>query len=91
MWSIQGLFGRLWKALDCNNNAACGDLIEICLQLHNLRTIKVSINQICMVYMQHWQDSKEDIEVWTGFEEMLFSEQRKKDCIAHFHVQLECE
>ena len=51
MWSIQGSFGRLRMPLDCNDDVAHGDLIEICLQLHNLRTIKVGINQIHTVYM----------------------------------------
>lgn len=91
MWSIQESFGRLGMRLDCNDDVACGDLIEICLRLHNLRTIKVGINQIHTVYMWNWQDSEEDIEVWTRFEEMLFSEQRTKDRVACFHVWLEYE
>jgi hypothetical protein len=41
--------------------------------------------------MKHWQETDEDIELWTRFEEMLLSEQRKKDRVARFHVVLEYE
>ncbi|KIJ10703.1 hypothetical protein PAXINDRAFT_157540 [Paxillus involutus ATCC 200175] len=51
--------------------------------------IKVGINQICMVYMKHWQETDKDIKLWTRFEEMLSSKQRKKDRVACFHVVLE--
>jgi hypothetical protein len=91
MHAIQGSFGRLQMPLNCNNNSSRGDLIEICLRLHNLRTIKVGINQIRTVYMKHWQQTDEDIELWIGFETMLFSEQRKNDRVAHFHIALEYE
>ena len=91
MRAIQGSFGRLRIPLDCNDNAGRGDLIEICLRLHNLHTIKVGINQIRTVYMQYWQETAEDMEIWTGFEEMLFSEQQKRDRVARFHVNFEYE
>ncbi|KAJ8582170.1 hypothetical protein M405DRAFT_922049, partial [Rhizopogon salebrosus TDB-379] len=89
MWGIQGAFGRLRVPLDVNNQEARSNLIEVCLRLHNLRAIRVGINQIRTVYMKHWQANEDDIEVWRDFENMLFSEQRKKDRVSRFHVTLE--
>ncbi|KAG2134547.1 uncharacterized protein EDB93DRAFT_1242629 [Suillus bovinus] len=54
------------------------DLIEI-----------FGINQIWTVYLKHWQETDDDIAVWSDFENMLFSEQRQKDRVACFHVTLE--
>ena len=91
MRAIQGSFERLRIPLSCNDSNARGDLLEICLQLHNLQTTKVGINQIHTVYFKQWQETDDDIEVWTGFESMLFSQQREKDQVARFHVVLEYE
>ncbi|KIK78037.1 hypothetical protein PAXRUDRAFT_165071 [Paxillus rubicundulus Ve08.2h10] len=82
MRAIQGSFGRLRIPLSCNDSKARGDLLEICLQLHNLHTIKVGFNQIQMVYFKHWQQTDDDIEVWTRFESMLFLDQHEKDHVA---------
>ncbi|KAG2343299.1 hypothetical protein BDR05DRAFT_976076 [Suillus weaverae] len=68
---------------------ACGDLIETCVHLHNLHAKRVGINQICTVYMNHWQATDEDLKVWHDFENMLFSKQRQKDRVTRFHVTLE--
>jgi hypothetical protein len=54
MWAIQGTFGRLCIPLDISNQEAHSDLIEICLQLHDLCAIHVGINQIWTVYMKHY-------------------------------------
>ncbi|KAF9228946.1 hypothetical protein BS17DRAFT_792928 [Gyrodon lividus] len=43
------------------------------------------------VYFKHWQQTDDVIEVWTGFESMLFSQQREKDCVACFHIVMEYE
>ena len=91
MRAIQGSFGRLRIPLDINNNAKRGNLIETCLRLHNLRAVKVGINQIRTVYLQHWQQTDEDVEVWMGFADMLFSDQVKKDRVSRFHVTLQYE
>jgi len=91
MRTIQGSFGRLRIPLDINNNAKRGNLIETCLRLHNLRAVKVGINQIRTVYLQHWQQTDEDVEVWMGFADMLFSDQVKKDRVSRFHVTLQYE
>lgn len=89
MRAIQGAFGRLRIPLDITNQEARSDLIEICLRLHNLRAVRVGINQIRTVYMKHWQATEDDLDVWRDFESMLFSEQRKKDRVSRFHVILE--
>ncbi|KIN95030.1 hypothetical protein M404DRAFT_17151 [Pisolithus tinctorius Marx 270] len=51
----------------------------------------VGINQIQTVYLQSWQQTNEDQEVWTGFAEMLFSDQIKKDHVSHFHITFKYE
>ena len=91
MRAIQGSIGRLRIPLSCNDSNARGDLLEICLRLHNLRTTKVGINQIHTVYFKQWQETDDNIEVWTGFESMLFSQQWEKDRVARFHIVLEYE
>ena len=75
--------------LNIDHDERRGNLIEICLQLHNVRTVKIGINQIHTVYVPNWQQTKEDQEVWTGFANMLFSDQIKKDHISRFHITLE--
>ncbi|KAJ7327634.1 hypothetical protein DFH08DRAFT_816471 [Mycena albidolilacea] len=69
MRALQGLFGRLRLPLSIGDAEERGDLLEMCVRLHNLRT----------------QRSKEDEEIWTNFENMLFSEQRRNDCVSRFH------
>lgn len=64
MRGIQGAFGRLCIPLGVMDKDARGDLIEICVRLHNLCVIKVGINQIRTVYMKHWQETEDDIQVW---------------------------
>jgi hypothetical protein len=39
MCGIQGAFGRLCILLEIANKHSWGDLIDICIQLHNLHTI----------------------------------------------------
>lgn len=91
MWGIQGAFGRLRVPLNVADKDARGDLIEICVRLHNLRATRVGINQIRSVYLKYWQESNDDRQVWQDFENMLFSDQRKKDRVSRFHVTLEFE
>lgn len=91
MRGLQGAFGRLRVPLEIANKDSRGDLIEICVRLHNLRAIRVGINQIRTVYLKQWQDMVDDIAVWQDFENMLFSEQRQKDRVTRFHVMLEYE
>ncbi|KAG2337597.1 hypothetical protein BDR05DRAFT_978457 [Suillus weaverae] len=89
MRGLQGAFGHLRVPLGTSDKEVRGDLIETCVHLHNLRAKRVGINQICTVYMNHWQATDEDIEIWHDFENMLFLEQRQKDWVTRFHVILE--
>jgi len=89
MCGIQGAFGRLCILLEIANKHSWGDLIDICIQLHNLHTIWVGINQIHSVYLKCWQETADNAAVWQDFESMLFSMQRQKDQVSHVHVMLE--
>lgn len=84
MRGLQGSFGRLRIPLEINWNAERGDLLEICVSLHNLRARLVGINQIRSVYIPLWKHTREE-EVWSNFENMLFGEQRRSDRVARFH------
>jgi hypothetical protein len=85
MRALQGSFGRLRLPLSIGDAEERGDLLEMCVRLHNLRTQRVGYNQIRTVYMPLWRQSKEDEEIWTNFENMLFSEQRRNDRVSRFH------
>ncbi|KDR69192.1 hypothetical protein GALMADRAFT_230725 [Galerina marginata CBS 339.88] len=82
---LQGSFGRLRMPLPIDNVDARGDLLEICFRLYNLRARKVGLNQIREVYMPIWQVGEQE-RIWNHFEDMLFSEQRRKDRVAQFHM-----
>ncbi|KAI0047508.1 hypothetical protein FA95DRAFT_1662926 [Auriscalpium vulgare] len=86
MRTIQGSFGRLRIPLEIENGARRGDLLEVCVRLHNLRTLRVGINQIRSVYVPIWKT--DDQGVWDGFGDMLFSEQRKRDRVSRFHIEV---
>jgi hypothetical protein len=81
--ALQGAFGRLRIPLEINHSSCRQQLIEICICLHNLRTNRVGLNEIRNVYMKVWID---DGEIWSHFEDMLFSEQRAKDRVSRFHT-----
>jgi hypothetical protein len=86
MRALQGLFGRLHVPLEINHMEQRANIIETCARLHNLRAQMVRINQICNVYMKEWQATDDLDEMWRCFENMLFSEQRTRDCISNYHV-----
>lgn len=88
MRSLQGLFGRLRVPLEVNNIDRRGDLLKICIRLHNLRTRRVGHNQVQMVYMREWCTNEDQIRLWHSFEDILFSDQRKLDRVSRFHVSL---
>lgn len=85
MRGLQGSFGRLRIPLEIGRQAERGDLIEICVRLNNIRAELVGINQIQSVYMPLWKQDHEDEEIWTNFENMLFSDQRRSDRVSRFH------
>ncbi|KAJ7147905.1 hypothetical protein C8R43DRAFT_1088467 [Mycena crocata] len=85
MHGLQGSFGRLRIPLEINRQEERGDLLEICARLNNVRAELVGINQIHNVYMPLWKDIREQEEIWTNFENMLFVDQRRSDRVARFH------
>jgi len=87
MRGLQGSFGRLRIPLGIEDMEKRGDLIESCFRLHNLRTRLVGINHIKNVYVPVWREGGE--RIWDGFENILFSDQRKHDRVRTFHVQEE--
>ncbi|KAF9480326.1 hypothetical protein BDN70DRAFT_832907 [Pholiota conissans] len=89
MRSIQGSFGRLRLPLPIEDSNLRANLLEVCFRLHNLRTRKVGRNQIQKVYMPEWRKTKEDKEIWSNFENMVFGEQRNNDRVSRFHVHAE--
>jgi hypothetical protein len=58
---------------------------EICVQLLNLCTCLVGINQIRSVYLPTWKVDEQE-EIWESFENMLFSEQHAHDRVSGFHL-----
>ena len=89
MRELQGSFGRLRIPLEIEDMEKRADLIECCFRLHNLRTRLVGINHIRNVYVPVWREGNGE-RVWEGFEDILFSDQRKHDRVSTFHIQEEC-
>ena len=89
MQELQGSFGRLRIPLEIEDMEKRADLIECCFRLHNLRTRLVGINHIRNVYVPVWREGNGE-RVWEGFEDILFSDQRKHDRVSAFHIQEEC-
>ena len=87
MRELQGSFGRLRIPLEIEDMERRADIIESCFRLHNLQTRLVGINQIKSVYVPVWREGSE--RVWEGFEDILFSDQRKHDRVRTFHVEEE--
>jgi hypothetical protein len=75
MQCLQGSFGRLRMPLEAGFEDQHRDLLEISIQLQNLCTHLVGINQLCSMYLPIWKAK----EIWQSFETMLFSEQRDRD------------
>ena len=88
MRELQGSFGRLRIPLAAEDLDQRANLIEVCFQLHNLRTRLVGINQIKNVYVPIWCEGSGE-RVWEGFERILFADQQKHDRVSTFHVQEE--
>lgn len=88
MRELQGSFSRLRVPLEIEDMEKRADLIESCFHLHNLRMQMVGINQIKNVYVPVWCEGGGE-RIWAGFENILFSDQRKHDRVRAFHVQEE--
>lgn len=65
-------------------------LLEVCLQLHQLHTCSVGINQMQNVYEPIWKEA-DGAKLWDGFEEMLFGDIRKCDQVSAFHIVAMCQ
>jgi hypothetical protein len=69
------------------NYAECwGDLLETCVHGYCLWSCRVGLNQIRTVYMPHWQYNAGELEAWKNFKNMLFTDQRRNDHVAQFHI-----
>ncbi|KAG2044584.1 hypothetical protein BDR03DRAFT_930574 [Suillus americanus] len=82
----ENLLAFNWQLLSFCQTAEWGmrtlqDLVEACVRLNNLHAQKVSISQICSVYMPIWVQNEQE-EVWAHFESMLFSKQHRNDRVA---------
>ncbi|KIY48681.1 hypothetical protein FISHEDRAFT_42869 [Fistulina hepatica ATCC 64428] len=86
MRAIQGSFGRLRVPLPIKDSSRRGNILEVCLRLHQLRTRKVGINQIYTVYVTMWTEDAEQDRIYHQFKNIFFSEQRKVDRVARFHL-----
>jgi hypothetical protein len=86
--SLQGSFGRLRIPLEIGNADRRGNLMEICVRLHNLRCRRVGINQIQEVYKPCWTSTAHDQMVWDNFKDVLFSDQRNLDHVSRFHIHV---
>lgn len=88
MRAIQGSFGRLRIPLDISRAEDRAHLLETCIRLHNFRTRVVGINQIRTVYFKHWWDDDEEAQLCNSLEHMFFSDPRKNDRVARYHVDV---
>jgi hypothetical protein len=82
---MQGSFGRLRIPLPINYSDHCRDILETVSRLFNLHTCLIGHNQIRTVYMPIWKEGEQE-ELWTNFENVLFSEQRRNDRVGRFHL-----
>ncbi|KAI0344497.1 hypothetical protein BDW22DRAFT_1391232 [Trametopsis cervina] len=85
MRTLQGSFGRLRLPLNAEDKHGRSELLEVCMRLSNVRTLRVGINQIRNVYMPIWQNEA-DGKMWSRLGDMLFSEIRQHDRVARFHA-----
>ena len=83
MRSLQGSFGRLKLPLDANDTSGRLRLIRICVRLHQIRARVVGINQIKNVYEPAWRNGADGS--YDEFEEMVFSDIRRKDRIGRYY------
>ncbi|KAG8686021.1 hypothetical protein FRC11_009655 [Ceratobasidium sp. 423] len=58
MRALQGCFARLYMPLDTHNAEGRARLLQTCFRLHNVRTVRVEINQIRSVYMPVWNNGQ---------------------------------
>jgi hypothetical protein len=83
--TLQKVFGRLCVPLTITYTTHHASILENFIHLCNLCTCRVGLNQIRTVYMPIWKENGQD-EMWTMFNDMLFSDQRKNDHVHHFYL-----
>ncbi|KAJ8593273.1 hypothetical protein M405DRAFT_839303 [Rhizopogon salebrosus TDB-379] len=90
MRMLQGSFGRLRVPLDVNDQGRRQRLLEVCMRLSNVRAICVGINQIRSVYLPIWK-ANEDEQLWIDLGNLLFSDIRRHDRVAHYHLVVQTQ
>jgi hypothetical protein len=85
---LQGCFGRLRVPLPADLAELRSTMLEVIFRLSNVRTRLVGINQIKTVYERIWREGQQE-DVWSGFEQMMYGEQRRRDRVHRFHVEPE--
>lgn len=90
MRMLQGSFGRLRVPLDVNDQGRRQRLLEVCMRLSNVRAICVGINQIRSVYLPIWK-ANEDEQLWIDLGNLLFSDIRRHDRVARYHLVVQTQ
>ncbi|KIY42825.1 hypothetical protein FISHEDRAFT_79106 [Fistulina hepatica ATCC 64428] len=85
MHILQGSHPRLRLPLPISDPVKRQELLETCVRLTNIRTERVGINEIKRVYERIWKEA-EDERLWNDLGAMLFSDIRKLDRVARFHL-----
>lgn len=85
MRHLRASFGRLRVPLDINDPEGRLTLLEVCCRSCNVRTVRVGVSEIRTVYTRYWQEA-EDNDIWTDFDNVVFSELRRRDRVARFHL-----
>lgn len=84
MRSLQGSFGRLKVPLPINDHRWRRNILEVCSMLHNVRTVRVGINQIRTVYEAVWLEGGKD--EYEEFAELCFGRLVDNDRIRQFYM-----
>lgn len=86
---VQGSFGRMRVPLKGgvteSDKLDRNELLELCFRLTNVRARCVEINEIRDVYYPIWR-AAEDTQLWDNLEDMMFSDIRRRDRVARFHL-----
>ncbi len=85
MQMMQGSFGCLHVPLPINDASARQQLLELCVQLANVCTNCVGLNEIRKVYFKTWKELEDD-RLWTNLGEMMFGDIRRHDRVSRFHI-----
>ena len=84
--AIKACWGRLSVPLEVKHKQRRGDLLEICVRGHCLRTSRVGLNQIQTVYEPYWRNTDVEGTIFSDIGNILFSERQTNDRVAKFHT-----